>query len=420
MADLKPIGSEKLTGTDKLKRIMEIATYREHLPQSVNENLSDSYNITLADGLNYVIVKEKNGYVIKKGLNESIDYMEPMKNRKYYSSYSQAFKRLNLIAKEVNTLFENEENINLFNNSISEQEKKFVLKTPNPEPAPTSEPSMDAPMDDASMDDMGFDDEMDMDTPEGDMDMDMDAEIEPSAEEDVDFKQIQKLTGKLGQKIRTMNDTVGMTSEDIKYVLNSLISALDLEKLDEEDKEDVLNKLEGDEIDYGMDDSNNLDISADDELDMDVDMDVDMEEPEMGENYLGRMATGYVASKLREEEPKEEMGPSHEDRISEIMDSIFNESVVDKVLSSYFKESDSEKRLQEEKTAKKFIHSKIVKKTVIEEVKRMSETVEQQLASDFILKENPQFKFLGKTNKGNLVFEYKGEKLRISTKGEIL
>ena len=105
MADLKPIGSEKLTGTDKLKRIMEIATYKEHLPQSVNENSSDSYNITLADGLNYAIVKEKNGYVIKKGLNESIDYMEPMKNRKYYSSYSQAFKRLNLIAKEVNTLF---------------------------------------------------------------------------------------------------------------------------------------------------------------------------------------------------------------------------------------------------------------------------------------------------------------------------
>jgi electron transfer flavoprotein alpha subunit len=102
------------------------------------------------------------------------------------------------------------------------------------------------------------------------------------------------------------------------------------------------------------------------------------------------------------------------------MDSIFNESVVDKVLSSYFKENDTEKRLKEEKTAKKFIQSKIVKKTVMEEVKKLSETVEQELASDFILKENPQFIFLGKTNKGNLVFEYKGEKLKVSTKGEIL
>lgn len=418
MADLKPIGSEKLTGTDKLKRIMEIATYKEHLPQSVNESSSNTYNITLADGFNYTIVKEKNGYVIKKGLNESVEYMEPMKNRKYYSSYSQAFKRLNLIAKEVNTLFENEENVNLFNNTISEQDKKFVLKTPKPEPVPAPEPSMDAPMDDAGVEDMGFDAEMDVDTPEGDVDMDidMDADVEPSAEEDVDFKQIQKLTGKLGQKIRTMNDTVGMTSEDIKYVLNSLISALDLEKLDEDDKEDILNKLEGEEVDYGMDDSEDLDISADDELDMDV----DMEEPEMGENFLGKMATGYVASKLREEEPKEEMEPSHDDRVTEIMDSIFNESVVDKVLSSYFSESDNEKRLKEERKAKQFIQSKIKKKTVMEEVKRMSETIEQELASDFILKENPDFKFLGKTNKGNLVFEHKGEKLKVSTKGEIL
>ncbi len=97
MADLKPIGSEKLTGSDKIRRIMEIATYKEHLPNPVNENSSNSYNITLADGYNYTIVKEKNGYVIKKGLNESVDYMEPMKNRKYYTSYSQAFKRLNLI-----------------------------------------------------------------------------------------------------------------------------------------------------------------------------------------------------------------------------------------------------------------------------------------------------------------------------------
>ena len=132
------------------------------------------------------------------------------------------------------------------------------------------------------------------------------------------------------------------------------------------------------------------------------------------------MATGYVASKLSEEGHEENMESSHEDRISEIMDSIFNESVVDKVLSSYFKENNSEKRLKEEKTAKKFIQSKIVKKTVMEEVKRLSESVEQELASDFILKENPQFTFLGKTNKGNLVFEYKGEKLRVSTKGEIL
>jgi hypothetical protein len=38
MADLRPIGSEKLEGTDKLRRIMEIATYRE-TPKTELNNL---------------------------------------------------------------------------------------------------------------------------------------------------------------------------------------------------------------------------------------------------------------------------------------------------------------------------------------------------------------------------------------------
>ena len=78
MGKLRPIGSEKLEGMDKLNRIMEIARYNEHIPQPINEDSSNEYKITLADGFNYKIVKEKNGYVIKKGLNESIDYLEPM------------------------------------------------------------------------------------------------------------------------------------------------------------------------------------------------------------------------------------------------------------------------------------------------------------------------------------------------------
>ena len=37
MADLKPIGSEKLSGQDKIKRIMEIARYKENSPSNLNE-----------------------------------------------------------------------------------------------------------------------------------------------------------------------------------------------------------------------------------------------------------------------------------------------------------------------------------------------------------------------------------------------
>ena len=115
MGKLKPIGSEKLQGMDKLNRMIEIARYKETIPKSLNEDTSVEYKKILSDGNTYRIDKEKNGYVIKKGLNESsMDYLEPMKSRKYYSSYSQAFKRLNLITKEVNSLTGNERNVSLF------------------------------------------------------------------------------------------------------------------------------------------------------------------------------------------------------------------------------------------------------------------------------------------------------------------
>ena len=127
MADLKPIGSEKLTGQEKINRILEIARFKEVIPNHINENSRSEYSINLADGNNYQIVKEKSGYIIKKTISESsTDYIEPMKNRKYYSSYSQALKRLNLMAKESNRLHENDEGISLFG-----EQKKFVLKTPS-------------------------------------------------------------------------------------------------------------------------------------------------------------------------------------------------------------------------------------------------------------------------------------------------
>ncbi len=45
MAGLRPIGSEKLEGMDKIRRIMEIARYNENIPQSVNETKSSEYRI---------------------------------------------------------------------------------------------------------------------------------------------------------------------------------------------------------------------------------------------------------------------------------------------------------------------------------------------------------------------------------------
>ena len=120
MGGIKPIGSEKLEGMEKIKRIMEIARYKENIPQVVNETKSTEYAIQLADGNTYRIERERQGYIIKLAINESMsDYIEPMKSRKYYSSYSQALKRLNLLTKEINVLFENEEGTSL----LGEQKK---------------------------------------------------------------------------------------------------------------------------------------------------------------------------------------------------------------------------------------------------------------------------------------------------------
>ena len=75
MADLKPIGSEKLQGQEKLNRILEIARYKENIPQTVNETAKVEFGKTLSDGNQYEIVKEKGGYVLMKRINESLDYM---------------------------------------------------------------------------------------------------------------------------------------------------------------------------------------------------------------------------------------------------------------------------------------------------------------------------------------------------------
>lgn len=417
MADLKPIGSEKLQGQEKINRILEIARYKENTPSNLNETSRVEFEKVLADGNQYEIVKEKSGYVIKKNVNESLEYIEPMKNRKFYSSYGAALKRLNLIAGEVNRLTESEEEVSMFN--LGEQ-KKFTLKTPKPAmpaPAPEAAPelptppaapeagSMDAPLDDASLDggeEMDMD--MDLDTPEGDMDVDMSADEEPmnGEEEEVTFKTIQKLTGKLGQKIRMMNDSVGMTSEDVKYVINSVLSALDLSKLDEEDQEDIMSKFEEDsESGYDSDmDMGSMDDEED--MDLDMDMDMDMEEPVESEMYEG----DEMETEMAEEDKVHS-------KITSMMDEIFSESKVDKVLTSYFQVTESEKKEKKQKLNES-------KKVAVSSIKRLSETIEQELAAEFIVRENSNYKLVGKTNKSNLVFEHNGEQIRVTPKGEVL
>ena len=430
MSNLKPIGSEKLTGQDKISRIMEIARFKETAPKTINENATSEYSISLADGNNYQIVRERQGYIIKKTISESeTDYIEPMKNRKYYSSYSQALKRLNLVAGELNRLNENEEGVSLYG-----EQKRFTLKTPKPAApempagppaelpaAPPAVPSPElppSPMEDMGGQEMPTDDMGGEDMGVEDIDVDVDVDAEEGGNEDqVTFKTIQKLTGKLTQKIRTLDTEQGMTSEDIKYVINMVLSSLDLTSLSEEDMEDIMSKFEEDETeDFGQeDDMGGEDMTDDSEVeDIQADMDVPVEGYELGEDYED---SRYSEDYDEDYDAKNVRGYSNH---GAMFDSIFGESQVDKVISKYFEVSKSEIREQKEKQVQKQVQKRAIVKTIMESVTKMTETIEQELAAEKFVKENVNSKFIGITNKKNLVFETKSGQVKITPNGEIL
>lgn len=418
MSKLKPIGSEKLQGMDKIQRIMEIARYNENIPNSINETSSVDYRVTLADGNTYEIVKERLGYIIKKQISESVsDYIDHMKNRKHFSSYSAAMRKLNLMAGEINRVNGISEGISLFT-----EDKKYMLKTPKPEmEAPTEEPSdlpppapeeTPAPAEPSMDSDMGTDmgDDLPI-APEGDemgieepSDMD-ELPSEGGEGEPVTFKSIQKLTGKLAQKIRDYSGEEELSSKDVKYVINSILSSLDLSSLDEDDKEEILTRFEGEEeSDYGMEDMG----SSEDEM--------SSEEPEMSSEEEpiaepeGEMAEGWM----------DEGEFNEESYVESALNSIFKESTIEKVLKGYVVINENEKKFITEKKKEQKVISESRKIKYNKEIERLSLTEAQAEISKKIVNNFPFVTFVGKTNKGNLVFENKNKQLKVSPKGNIL
>ena len=75
------------------------------------------------------------------------------------------------------------------------------------------------------------------------------------------IKDIQRTTGKLGQQLR---DTEDLSSDMQKYVVNSVLSALDLSKMDDGDKDSIINKLESAEGSSEGDEELDIDFMDDD------------------------------------------------------------------------------------------------------------------------------------------------------------
>ena len=240
MADLKPLGSEKLNSDEKLKRILELTYFNNNKKSSTSK--AELVSESKIGGI-YGIVKEKDGYYVKRGLNESsLDYIGGMfmKNKNKFSSYSEAFKRLELLKGQEEL----------------QEGTKYVLKQNKPqEEAPMPAPSMDdmppAPPSDPTASDVPSTDDSVSDAISSDDSQptsgdDMGGDNMDSESKRSDYMaEVQKYAGKLGQELRDLHDR--MESDDIKYVLNMIISAVDLDKLDDEDIEEIADKFDRDE-----------------------------------------------------------------------------------------------------------------------------------------------------------------------------
>jgi hypothetical protein len=300
----KNINPKTLKGQDKLNRVLDLMVKMNTL----NESKSYSELELIKKGPNgvvYGIIRENHDYFIKTSnkslgqfLAEDFSYIGGLQNKydERYKSYAEAIKHLNMKFDMLNESYGIENNTNIFESDgvafgggvgfgfvmeeedeedqnvgekeiISDadadlEEQKKVLKVDAPK---AEEPVEDEVEDEPEVDmggdiaDVEFDEEGDE---EGDVALD-------SEEGDDNTKKIQKYTGKIGQMLRDMDE---VDSDLEKYVINSIISAMHLDEMDEGDKEDIIAKLEGEEEGDEFDE-------FDDEGGEEVDMDLDAEEP---------------------------------------------------------------------------------------------------------------------------------------------
>jgi len=475
--------------------MIEISRYNENFPKSVNETKSTEYSISLADGNLYKIEKERQGYIIKMAINESdSNYIDPMKGRKYYSSYSQALKRLNLMVREINVLHENEEGISL----IGEQKKKFILKTKKksqptdlgtptppdlgvppppadlgvpPPPADLGTPPPPADLGTPPPLDMGgdmgappLDMEGDMGAPPPDMGGDIGApppdmggdigapppdmggdmgapppdmggeeldDEKPKEKKVSEIKRIQILVGKLAQKIRSYEEESDLSNKEVKYIINSILSAIDVDVLDEDDIEQIIGKLEGVDDEEGEDEEDDSFGDEDTETPPEV-MPEPPQEPEMAEGYdnigdayedfMGGAYTSSASEQLEDYDPEDYHLKRRNRRIynptpERFTHGTFAESSADKVLSKYFIISEDEKNqyeLDRERKSNKVYQNN--KQNII----RLSESTHQLDSALEYIKENPRVKLIGLSTKGNLIFKEGINEVKVTKFGKLI
>lgn len=237
MDSIRAVGSELLQGQEKHNRLIELMGIKKTVNESKKSVNSEDYIIHAADGKSYGIFRENKNFFVKQANKHTEDANEfeyigglVRKTKELHESYSDAFKRLNVMISDINQRYGVKNAKSLF-----EADKQYMLQPESPtSEAPTSAPTTDsgipAPAPDASTE---------MPAPDT---------TSTEGDENDPVKMVQSLTGKLGQALRDNMQNEQVSNEQmIKYVLNSVISAVDLGKLTPEDKEALNNKILGKE-----------------------------------------------------------------------------------------------------------------------------------------------------------------------------
>jgi hypothetical protein len=299
----KIVNPKTLKGQDKVNRMLDLmgkmATLNESKSFSELELIKKGPN-----GIVYGIVRENHDYFIKtsnkpygKFLSEDFQYVGGLQNKgtEKYHSYAEALKHLNIKFDMLNESYGIEYNTNIFESDgnavagstgygfVIEKEEEIILDDDIKEQkkvlkvdAPASATPAAPVEDEVSDDEFGFSDtssetDTEEDSLEGESETDVE-DTESTGEEGTEdlgddeiTKKIQKMTGKIGQMLR---DSEEVDPKLEKYVINSIISALHLDEMDESDKEDIISKFEGEdeEDSFGSDsDLDTLDSEEDTE-----------------------------------------------------------------------------------------------------------------------------------------------------------
>jgi hypothetical protein len=366
----KFVNPKKIKGQDKLNRIKDLMGKMNTLTESTS--LSELELVKKGpNGVVYGIIRENRNYFIKTStkttgeLNSNdFDYVGGLQNKgtEKYNSYAEALKHLNMKFDMLNESFGVDNNVNLFEtdgNAIAGGAGfGFVL----PEMEGKDEEiiadqktvlNVDVPKSEEPVEDEV---EMDVDVEEdpfgGDETMEVDAEVEEEGDEDEGdgfTKKIQKLTGKIGQMLRDKDDP---DAELDKYVINSIVSAIDWEEIPDEDVEDIIAKIEGeDEEDDALE-------GGDDEVEMDAEVEVE-EDP---------FAEEGGEEEIAESEEKE----AEEDSIKTLEKSLKqHEKAIPKIKKDLEKLKKDEK-VEESKTfTKKQLKENFLNKTINESLNKI-------------------------------------------------